>query len=117
MSKHVLVIEDDVASNNLALTLLEGMQFTVRGAFSSEQAFDLVAHEAFDLILVDLSLPGLSGWDFLTTLKEHNIHIPCVAMTVYDSPETKRQALAFGFDAYVAKPYELQHLLQVVNQF
>ena len=117
MSKHVLVIEDDVASHNLVLTVLESMQFAVQGAFSSEQAFDLVAQEPFDVILVDLSLPGLSGWDFLTTLKEHNILTPCVAMTVYDSPETQRQALAFGFDAYIAKPYEVQHLLNVVNQF
>lgn len=104
----VLVIEDEYDSMEVVQGLLEHRGIPSVGVSSGEDA--LTALDSFQptLIIVDLALPGLNGWELLTRFKADSRvrDVPCVAMTAYHTAELAEQAIEAGFNAYFAKPLD-----------
>ena|SRR5579859_1984041 len=104
----VLVIEDEDDSMELVQGLLEHRGIQSVGVSSGEEALETVQNYHPNLIIVDLALPGLNGWELL----EHFNAIPAlnsvprVAMTAYHTAELAEQAIESGFYAYFAKPLD-----------
>ena len=119
MSARILVVEDHPASRKLTAYLLEKSGFEVRVADCGEEALELTEHEAFDLILCDIHMPGIDGYEVAQRLKgdpKYN-RIPLVAMTALVGAGHAENLLAAGFDGVVLKDIGPKCFVQQVQSF
>lgn len=110
MSSHLLIIEDDNDINRLLQRILEKAGYEVETAFSGTEGRLLLSLKSFDLVLMDLMLPGMSGEELLTQLRRTH-HMPVIALTAKGSLEDKVHVLELGADDYITKPFEKPELL------
>lgn len=114
--KAVLVIDDqrEVADSIALILKLRG--YDVRVAYDAEQAIVSAAEKRPDLVMVDLSMPVLSGYELARHLRAlHGPSLHLVAHTGRDDEETKRRVSAAGFDAHLTKPASVSELFSVVG--
>ena len=99
--------------------LLEMAGYRVLEATDGEQAVKLAVRKKPALILMDLSLPRMDGLSATRRIRRRKrfAKLPIVAVSVYDSPESRKEALAAGCDEYLAKPIDFDQLNLVVNRF
>jgi two-component system, cell cycle response regulator DivK len=104
----VIVVEDEEDSLELVHGLLEHYGIHCVGVPTAEQALSVLETTTPHLIIIDLNLPGMDGWELMGRLKGHRTlgRIPRVAITAYHSAEVANQAIEQGFDAYFAKPLD-----------
>jgi len=104
----VLVIEDEADSMELVQGLLSHYGIASVGASTGEDALNILDDVTPTLVIIDLALPGLDGWEVLKWLRSHDrlSQIPCVAITAFHTPELAEQAIEAGFNAYFAKPID-----------
>ena len=113
----VLVVDDEP---NIVLSLEFLMQragFEVVTAEDGEQALAIVADQAPDLVLLDISLPGISGFDVLEQLRADQAHarLPIVMLTAHGREVEREKGLALGADDYITKPFSTQALVDKVK--
>ena len=113
----ILIVEDDAMNRDSLSRLLRRRGCEVLLAVDGEQGLALAQAEAPDLILMDLSLPGLDGWEATGRLKAAPAtrSIPIVALTAHAIATHREQALAAGYDDYDTKPIELTRLLPKIQ--
>ena len=113
----ILIVEDDAMNRDSLSRLLRRRGCEVLLAVDGEQGLALAQAEAPDLILMDLSLPGLDGWEATGRLKAAPAtrSIPIVALTAHAMATHREQALAAGYDDYDTKPIELTRLLPKIQ--
>jgi CheY-like chemotaxis protein len=104
----ILVIEDETDSMEFVQGLLEYHGINSVGATTGEEAIELLGRFRPEMIIIDLALPGLNGWELLSAIKSDPSlrKIPCVAITAYHTAELAEQAIEAGFSAYFAKPLD-----------
>ena len=107
----VLVVEDEQKVANALREGLEGESFDVIIAPTGEDAFFRVNTEKFDLILLDLMLPGRDGLQILTTIRKRGLETPVLLLTARDSLEDRVTGLNSGADDYLVKPFAFEELL------
>ena len=108
--KKILLAEDDQHISNMLTALLTQSGYQVTTAFSGSEALLTIPQNHFDLILLDLMLPGKTGEEVLTTLrKTHNT--PVIVLTARADKETTVNLLQLGADDYMAKPFDNNELL------
>lgn len=114
----VLVVDDDKANLALAKTLLEAEGFTVHVATDAIAAFEVLKTCDPALILMDIQLPGMDGWELTRRLKHNRatMHIPIVALTAYGTKGDEARALEAGCDAFIAKPVSTRDLPAIVRR-
>ncbi len=105
---HALVIEDEMDSAEVVGRILKFHRISYAVASTAEEALDLIESEQPNLLIVDLALPGMDGWQFLNAVRSNPAtqHLPAVAVTAYHSTSVAQEAIAAGFDAYFPKPIE-----------
>ncbi len=113
MSQHILVIEDDPMNLDMITQRLELRGYCVAGAVDGPEGIELAVLETPDLILMDVSLPGMDGWEVTRRLKAEAAtrHIPVVALTAHAMASDRDRAVQAGCDEYVTKPVDFQRLL------
>jgi two-component system, OmpR family, KDP operon response regulator KdpE len=109
-SGNVLVVDDDTQIMRALTTSLKARRYEVRSASNGETALSLLAEETFDLVVLDLGLPGIDGVDVIRRAREWT-DVPIIVLTVRDSQEQKVTALDAGADDYVTKPFAMEELL------
>jgi two-component system, OmpR family, copper resistance phosphate regulon response regulator CusR len=107
----ILVVEDEQKVANALKEGLEGEHFEVFVAPTGEDAFFRVNTEKFDLILLDLMLPGRDGLQILTTIRKRGLETPVLLLTARDSLEDRVTGLNSGADDYLVKPFAFEELL------
>lgn len=110
----LLVVDDDPGFRRLCSMALEeaGIQhFTVGSSGEALRALENTGAEPFDLILLDMELPGMKGWELLEHLRDKGDDIPVVFVTVMEALPDKVKALDLGADDYVVKPFAFDELL------
>ena len=114
----VLVVDDDKANLALAKTLLDAEGFNVRTATDAIEAFEVLKTCDPALILMDIQLPGMDGWELTRRLKRNRatMHIPIVALTAYGTEGDEARAREVGCDAFVAKPVSTRELPAIVRR-
>ena len=112
----LLIVDDEKAQRQVLLGDLKSRGYKVLEADSAETALDIVQKNLIDVILTDLKMPGASGIDLLTDLKEINPEISVVIMTAYASVETAVQALKYGAYDFITKPYNLDEIELVIKR-
>ena len=105
--KRILVTDDDIYIGDLLEKALLREGYCVKRAYSGTEALMLIQKESFDLILLDLMLPGLSGEELLPKIKD----IPVIAVSAKADVFDKVRTLLCGADDYITKPFELSELL------
>ncbi len=107
---HILVIDDDDGIRNLVKKFLNEKSFLVNTASSAEEAQKKIAIIKFDLIILDIMMPGKSGLEFLNENKSF-IDTPVILLTAKGEPKERVEGLESGADDYLPKPFEPQELL------
>jgi len=115
MPATILIAEDYDDNRELLRLLLEAADYTVWEAKNGRECLDLARENHPDLIMVDLSMPLIDGWEVFKELKADSATapIPCVAVTAHADVDRQR-AIELGFSAFVAKPFRTEELLSTV---
>jgi CheY-like chemotaxis protein len=115
----ILVAEDNVEQRSLYVTILTGAGYRVLEAGDGAEAVDVARRELPGLVLMDVTMPGTSGWNAVRTLKEHpdTRPIPIIVVTGLASAWDRDASLASGCDEYLAKPVSPVRLLEEVRKF
>ena len=116
MSK-ILLVEDNPLNRDMLSKRLTRKHFFVSWAENGKIALEKAKAEKPDLILMDLSLPVMDGWQATRILKaeEETKQIPIIVLTAHAMPEDREKALAIGADEYDTKPIDFKGLLQKIN--
>lgn len=119
MSQTILLIEDNEDNRIVYSTILRHFGYEVLEALTGEEGIAMAERERPDLILMDVGLPGIDGWEATTRLKRGDAtrHIPVVALTAHALNEHRARAMEVGCDAYLAKPVEPREVLLTVQRF
>ena len=112
---HILVVDDDEGIRSLLKKYLNEKKYLVSTASNAENALEKIKIMKFDLIILDIMMPGRSGLDFLNQNKEH-INTPVILLTAKGEPNERIQGLEMGADDYLPKPFEPKELdLRIKN--
>jgi len=115
----ILLVEDNLVNQTLALRLLEKRGFAVKVAADGAQAVAELEHERFDLVLMDVQMPVMDGFEATEAIRarEKSVggHIPIVAMTAHALKSDEERCLATGMDAYISKPIRTSELFSTIE--
>jgi|SRR5580698_2945965 two-component system cell cycle response regulator DivK len=119
MIKRILVVEDQEDNRRILRDLLTSADYEVIEAENGEEALAAVAKKRPDLILMDIQLPILDGYEVTRRIKADPTlkHIPIIVVTSYALSGDEAKARTAGCDAYVAKPFSPRALLEKIRQF
>jgi two-component system KDP operon response regulator KdpE len=106
----VLVVDDEPQLRQVLMSTLSALGFIVAGAESGEAALERVREEKFDLILLDVNMPGLNGLETCRAVRARS-DVSILMLTVRDRADDKIRALDSGADGYVTKPFDVNELL------
>jgi CheY-like chemotaxis protein len=117
MSTKILLVEDNEMNRDMLSRRLGKKDFAVVFALDGRQAVEMAATAAPDLILMDLSLPVMDGWEAIRRIKgdEATKRIPIIALTAHAMSGDREKAMAAGADEYDVKPVELDRLLAKIQ--
>jgi two-component system cell cycle response regulator DivK len=119
MKKRILIVDDSEDMRVLLAQILEeeGENYDVLFAEDGEQALAEAEREQPDLILLDMSLPGMSGWDVAARLRSNPAFaaIPILAVTAHVLEADQQRALALGCNAHLGKPFDVSTLLDTIE--
>jgi two-component system, OmpR family, response regulator len=107
----LLVVDDEPTLRELLSATLRFAGFTVASAATGAEAIALSASQAPDLVLLDIMLPDMEGFDVVRRLRERGRPVPVLFLTARDAPEDKVNGLTLGGDDYVTKPFNLEELI------
>lgn len=111
----ILIVEDDMDINNLLVELLTGQNYEAVSAYSGTEALLWLEKQNFDLVLLDLMLPGMPGEDVLEKIKKDYQDTCVIAVSAKDDIESKIHMLRGGADDYITKPFDTEELLARVE--
>ena len=112
--KSILVVDDDIAHRTMLRILLE-WEYEISEADCGSIAIEKVQKTHFDLVLMDVRMPEISGVEALDKIKALNPEIPIVMMTAYSSNEVAAKALEKGACGYLTKPFDFENLRQTIE--
>jgi len=118
MSGRILVIEDQEDNRRIVRDLLTASGFTLFEAVNGEEGLQLAERERPDLILMDIQLPGMDGYEVTRRIKAqpHLQRIPIIAVTSYALSGDDQKAAAAGCNGYVTKPFSPRALLATIRE-
>jgi two-component system, sensor histidine kinase and response regulator len=115
----VLLAEDNAVNQTLAVRILEKRGFSVTAVPDGQSAVDAVQGGAFELVLMDIQMPGMDGFQATAAIREREKqtggHLPIVAMTAHALVGDRERCIASGMDAYVSKPIRTSELFTVIE--
>jgi putative two-component system response regulator len=112
--KLILVVDDEPKICEFLGILLGREGYQTDSAYSAAEALARIARNAYDLVLTDLKMPGMDGFELITRLKKIRPELPVIMITGYATVETAVQALRYGVDDYVTKPFNIEELRKVI---
>jgi two-component system cell cycle response regulator DivK len=117
IKNRVLLVEDNEDNFELVHFLLERAGYEVLAGHDGQEALDMARQELPDLILMDLSLPGMDGWAAGRELKADptTSQIPLLALTAHTLPGDRKRAMESGFDGYISKPIDVIHFGEMIG--
>lgn len=107
----ILVVEDDRELNRSVCSFLNHSGYEAIGCLSAEKAYDVMYETMFDLIVSDIMMPNIDGFEFVKTVRSLNENIPILFMTARDDFASKQKGYCVGIDDYMIKPIDLDELL------
>lgn len=106
----ILVLEDDKDLNKTVCSFLNHSGYEAHGCLNAVDAYDTLADNVFDLIISDIMIPDIDGFEFASNVREMNDNIPILFMTARDDIASKQRGFRIGVDDYMVKPIDLDEL-------
>ena len=107
----ILVVEDERDLNRIITKHLKKNNYSVDNCFDGGEALDFVSYSEYDLIITDIMMPNVDGYEFIARLRESRNNTPVIMLTAKDTLEDKIVGLDSGADDYIVKPFEFDELL------
>jgi len=118
---HILLAEDNAVNQKVAMNVLEKRGHIVTLAVNGREAVALASSKTFDLILMDIQMPEMDGYEATAAIREMEqatgSHIPIIALTAHAMKSDEERSIASGMDDFMAKPIHVKELIQKVEQF
>ncbi len=113
----ILVVEDDKELNRTVCSFLNHNGYDATGCLNANEAYDAFYDHTFDLIVSDIMMPGVNGFEFAQNIREFNKEIPILFMTARDDIASKQRGFRIGIDDYIGAicfpmPLSLQNLVE-----
>ena len=108
---HILVVEDDERLNRLVCTYLNDSGFQTKGCLNARDAYDEMYNQLYDLIISDIMMPEIDGFEFAQNVRRVNQRIPILFMSAKDDLPSKQKGIQLGIDDYMDKPVDLDELV------
>lgn len=116
MSRKILIVDDE---KNIRLTLkkcLEDQQYEISIATNGEEGIDRIQSNHFDLVMLDIKMPGLNGMEVLKEIRDKGIKVNVIMMTAYGSIEKAVEAMKLGAIDFISKPFTPQEVRKIVKE-
>ncbi len=116
-SLKILVVDDNVLAADSLAKLMNKIGMQAEARYSGAEALLLAQKETYDLIVLDIGMPQMDGYEVVKRLRERGVLSPIVALTGYGLAEDKQKATDAGFTTHVTKPIGLQEIRQLIADF
>jgi len=116
-TKTILVVEDDYTSYFFLEELLEVLKCKVLHAPDGMEAVRICAHQRVDLVLMDIQMPHMNGYDATRKIREYNAHVPIIAQTANALHSDRVKCIEAGCNDYIAKPIMAHELIELVTKY
>ena len=113
--RSILVVDDDIAHRTM-LRILLGWEYEIVEADCGSKAIEKIQDAPFDLVLMDVCMPEISGVEALDRIKAAKPRVPVIMMTAYSSSETAAEALEKGACGYLTKPFDFDDLRSTIEK-
>ena len=110
MKKKLLLLEDDMALNETIVDYFENLEFSVTPVYDGNSALDAIYENSFDLLLLDVNVPDMNGFEILKSVREQDITTPAIFITSLNSMTDLENGYDSGCDDYIRKPFALKEL-------
>lgn len=107
----ILVVEDERDLNRIITKHLKKNNYSVDSCFDGQEALDFISYSEYDLIITDIMMPNVDGYEFIDKLRTNKNNTPVIMLTAKDALEDKIVGLDSGADDYIVKPFEFDELL------
>ena len=111
MTPNIMVLEDDIQLSDTIKQFLEIKGFKVFVAYDGLKAEEIAYENSIDLMLLDVKVPHLNGFDFLKSIRQSGVEVPAIFITSLNSVEDVEKGFSLGCDDYIRKPFALKELL------
>lgn len=108
---HILVVDDDKHTRMLVSAILKNENYTVTTANNGQEALDVLEKEHVDLVVLDVMMPVMNGYEFTKLVREANSTLPILMVTAKHQPDDEKQGFIVGTDDYITKPIDEEKLL------
>lgn len=108
---NILVLEDDAKLNQTVCTYLNDCGFHAKGCLNANDAYNEMYNKLYEMIISDIMMPEIDGFEFAENVRRVNKHIPILFMSAKDDLPSKQKGYQLGIDDYMVKPIELDELL------
>jgi PAS domain S-box-containing protein len=112
----ILIVEDEDINYQVLRSILTSVNLKYERAVTGHEAVDMFLHNQYSLILMDVQLPEMNGWEATMKIRENDSEIPIVAVTAYASDPTRKKSLEAGCNDFVTKPINKTKLVQVIDK-
>ncbi len=112
----ILVADDEAMMRNLILKILETQGYQVTVVSSANEALEKLKTENYDLLMTDVKMPGMTGFDLLKQVKAEWPGMAVIIMTGYGDAYSVKEALLLGADEYLSKPFKSQEVTMIVER-
>jgi PAS domain S-box-containing protein len=116
LGKTILIVEDDPYNAVYIQEALSGKGFNILLAENGKQAIEISVSQPIDLVLMDIRLPDISGYEATRQIRQHKPHLKIIAQTAYAASEEKQKAIEAGCTDYISKPTKKNALLKILNK-
>ncbi|MGG7076603.1 response regulator transcription factor [Clostridium sardiniense] len=114
MKLNILIVEDNVDINNLISRILETEGYSVRAAYSGSEGMMCIEQFEYDLVVLDLMLPGISGEELIEKIRDKSV-VPIVVISAKEGVQSKINVLKLGADDFISKPFDNDEVLARVE--
>ncbi|MFV8224666.1 response regulator [Christiangramia aquimixticola] len=112
--KRILIVDDNRINQVVTKRILEKKDFECEVAGDGASAIEIVKNNHFDLVLMDVNMPGISGLDATREIRKFNDHLPVLALTAVEVEEIREEIQAAGMSGIIIKPYDVQQFYQII---
>jgi len=111
MTPNIMLLEDDIQLSDTVKQFLELKGYNVLVAYDGLKAEEIAYENSIDLMLLDVKVPHLNGFDFLKSIRQSGLEVPAIFITSLNSVEDVEKGFSLGCDDYIRKPFALKELL------
>jgi len=112
----ILIVEDEEINYQVLCSILSSVNLKYERAVTGKEAIDMFLHKSYNLILMDVQLPEMNGWEATMKIRENDSEIPIIAVTAYASDPTKKKSMEAGCNDFVTKPINKAKLVQILDR-